>query len=1242
MRAFAAPPISYAPLLAWLWNGNLHEEVQRQQLRAMRAAGFGGVVFRAAYGHTADYLSDEWVNLVCAGINECQSLGLKVWLSDDDSGPSGTCGGRIPYHRPDLSSYYLKFHIQDVAAIDALSWRPPQVTGTLLYALAMPLLGTPPRPDFARAATLTRVTPERAASLIADLGTNARVFTFSQERDGYVDLMNPEVTRIFLESTHGRYRAALGDSMGKTVEGFFVHEPTLWNPTESAETQRFPWSPLFMDYFAKHAGYDILEWLPALITDFGDDAARLRQEFWQVIMSMTEEAFWKPLTTWARDNNLCYTGYPRGQEPLNTMIAQQGDAVPIYRLLHPPGVAAPKLQASQHTLSLGRGLQARLSASVAALAGEPRVMAETWGDSGWSATLQERITSLHHLLRQGVNCFVPNAAFATIRGQRQRQAPPSEMHQPYWPQWKHFADYITRCSYALSKGKTGARVGLLWPARSGWAHHHPRGHRLTRWVEEDLYATALLLDEVNFEFLLLPEEDLCAAQCQEKQLLCGTAQVPLEMIVLPSVTTLSWAAWRKLEEFVAHGGKVVCLGLLPRWSERGRDREIEDHIGKVMSVTISDLYESYAIMENAGQAPTTVGYPITREDVSGGRWNCYQPRLNADIKDAFLRVRKLLKESLTPELETQATDILYARRILPEVEEVEEEATLVTSSQPDGVSNLSEADISQKIETPVPEAAAVVEEVALVITLDWDQPFDWDEDAAPQKQEAAGTATGAGAQASEAVPASSSADDLAEDDSQPENDSEGDGSFIDGDFLVRDASLSSSEYLNSGGDLFFIFNAAEEAQHINLRLRPSREGTPHLLDAWTGEIRKLPVWMPFPPEDGGGLSLSLDLAALEAHLLWIRPAANPQNPRLDNIERATFHVEAFDGRVASGYATENGVHRIAVRHGNRLGRFSSEEVTVPSPILFDDTWNAVRRGPNVLLGNDWQWQHGRNELGTNRWFGGEKWQPIPPRQSFDFNSPATLQAAPQIDLNGIITFLTTFEVVSSPHSLYLQFDPLDTAFKLYLNGEPLDPCAPPYPNESQWADAEWQWFDLSVAEIGKNTLACLVDYRERKTVANPLYTPDLIPEVPRLVGDFALTEKMAIKATEPMLLGDGSWHDQGLPFYSGAVEYRQWVNIPPDWNGCRVFLEMSRMRDVAAVWMNGRACGVRMAEPYRFDVTRRVLKGAQNEVRLRIWNTAEAALEGHLKPPQPSGMLGPVRIVAYPIVYPMVEAKTVS
>jgi hypothetical protein len=149
----------------------------------------------------------------------------------------------------------------------------------------------------------------------------------------------------------------------------------------------------------------------------------------------------------------------------------------------------------------------------------------------------------------------------------------------------------------------------------------------------------------------------------------------------------------------------------------------------------------------------------------------------------------------------------------------------------------------------------------------------------------------------------------------------------------------------------------------------------------------------------------------------------------------------------------------------------------------------------------------------------------------------------------------------------------------------------------------------------------------------------------RLVGDFTLQEAVpdfwnteasttsayTIAATQPLLVSGGSWHEQCLPFYCGALEYSQRVDIPAEWQNCRVFIEVSLARDVIEARVNGTACGVRLARPYRFDVTEAVRADAENTITLTVWNSAQAALQPDVET-APSGLLGPVRLVAYPVV----------
>jgi hypothetical protein len=94
---------------------------------------------------------------------------------------------------------------------------------------------------------------------------------------------------------------------------------------------------------------------------------------------------------------------------------------------------------------------------------------------------------------------------------------------------------------------------------------------------------------------------------------------------------------------------------------------------------------------------------------------------------------------------------------------------------------------------------------------------------------------------------------------------------------------------SSAGDLFWIRNAWDEAQKVNLLLRPTQLGTPFLWDAWNATSTRLPVWMPLSPDEGGGITLSLQMPANGTVFLWIE-ASNELAP---HGERATFEVEHF-------------------------------------------------------------------------------------------------------------------------------------------------------------------------------------------------------------------------------------------------------------------------------------------------------------------------------------------------------------
>jgi hypothetical protein len=705
----------------------------------------------------------------------------------------------------------------------------------------------------------------------------------------------------------------------------------------------------------------------------------------------------------------------------------------------------------------------------------------------------------------------------------------------------------------------------------------------------------------------------------------------------------------KIEAFIEAGGKVACLGLLPRYSERGRDVDQENAISRMVALAVGDVYDAYADFEDSGgQGSLNAGFPMTRDSHAGGRLSSYQPRLNDSVRDALLRVRKILKESLSPEFETQAPDILYARRILAPNEDL-----LPPTAQSDDAGEASEGGDTSDEAAPMPEAEAE----SVEDDFSWDRPFDWAGSASStSRAQSSGQVLEGDAPGGEQVLAPREDLEWGEDD----------GMAGWQDVTVRDKRAEAPPA--RGGELFWVFNAGESPQRANVRLRPGvgseADGTalflPHRIDLWSGEVLPVPVYTRFPADEGGGLSLSVELAGGEAQLLWAQPldiedasssaAASAASSEgvisigkvaaavPDFIEASTWTVEAFEGGLARGYASESGAPRMAVRRGGKMLRVDGDTVQVPPPLLLPDSWQAARTHPNVLALAPWQWQRGRHlPAGGTRLFGRDQWATLPDN------------ASPGADATGILTFRTRFEAAQAPSDVFLPLPSLSLPFDVFLNEDLVDVAAAPFGELPPWSEPSWCWFDLGpLVRAGENILSCVVDCRERAlsdahAQAGESWTGGAraewmarAPVAPRLVGDFGLTGSGALADPAAMVLTSGSWHAQGLPFYTGGIDLRQWVRANPEWNRCRVFFEISECRDAVGLWLNGRHVGTRLSGPLRWDVSRFLIKDSSNEVRLRVWNTAHPFFEPRAEQP-PAGLLGPARLVAYPIVTKLVR-----
>jgi hypothetical protein len=127
------------------------------------------------------------------------------------------------------------------------------------------------------------------------------------------DLLNPEVTRIFIEATHEKYKACVGESFGTTIPGIFTDEPSFGLFSDKS----LPYSPFMAEVFQKEKGYSLKDAAKMVLVN-KDEKARL--DYFDIRTKLIRESFLLPIQKWCHENNLISTGHFNGDDIVKNAV----------------------------------------------------------------------------------------------------------------------------------------------------------------------------------------------------------------------------------------------------------------------------------------------------------------------------------------------------------------------------------------------------------------------------------------------------------------------------------------------------------------------------------------------------------------------------------------------------------------------------------------------------------------------------------------------------------------------------------------------------------------------------------------------------------------------------------------------------------------------------------------------------------------------------------------------------------
>jgi len=521
-KTVLAPPAEARIMMRWWWFGPAvtKQELERE-LRAMKAAGIGGVEIQPVYPLSLDdpangirnlrFLSPEFNEALRFAGETAQKLGLRVDLTLGSGWPFG--GPKIPRQ---LAAYRLR--------VESTS-RPPQLRWGERVLREFPAEGL-------------RFIESQTGQMVKRAAVGAEGFV--------IDHYSRAALERYLETVGNPLIQALGP-----VRPYAVF-------CDSLEVFGSDWTPDLPEEFERRRGYDLMPLLPALAGEWSEEKARIRHDWALTLTELAEERFLQPLAEWSRSKGVKLRAQVYGTPPVTL--------------------------ASQRLVDLADGEQTqwrRMSASRWAssanhILGRTITSSETWTwlhSPSFAATpLDVKAEADVHFI-QGINQLIGHGwpyspPQAGKPGWAFYAAAVLNDHNPWWPVMPDLALYLQRASWLLRQGEPVADLLLYVPVAEIRSRFSVGGQvsidRSVHSVIGDNVIPQLLDAGYNFDAVDdgLLEEALRGGRYRG--------------IVVANAERISTAVLDRLAAFANNGGHVFFVGRKPRLSPGYRDAREND------------------------------------------------------------------------------------------------------------------------------------------------------------------------------------------------------------------------------------------------------------------------------------------------------------------------------------------------------------------------------------------------------------------------------------------------------------------------------------------------------------------------------------------------------------------------------------------------------------------------------------------------------------------------------------------
>lgn len=560
---FKNPTAEYRGTPFWSWNCKLDKELLLKEIDQLKEMGMGGFHIHSRSGMATEYLGDEFMELVKASNDKAQKNEMLCWLYDEDRWPSGFAGGIVTKEEK-YRSRFLVFTTKEYDEQEIISKQYDSSAkaqrGSNRYLLAKYEVEL----KNGYLVNYKKLKDEEEPK------ENFKVWRAYIEISGnnpwfndqaYVNTLDVNAIKKFIEVTHEKYYKKLGHEFGKSIPAIFTDEPQFSHKQSFgyAEEERdviLPFTDDFDETYRNTYGNSILDYLPELFWELPEGAISVaRYRYHDHLSERFAVAFADTVGNWCKDHGIMLTGHMMSEPSLISQTSALGEAMRSYRSFQLPGI---DMLCDRREFSTAKQAQ-----SAAHQYGCPGVLSELYGVTNWDFDFRGHKLQGDWQAALGITVRVHHLTWVSMGGEAKRDYPACIGYQsPWYKEYPLIEDHFSRLNTALTRGKAHVRVGVIHPVESYWLHWGPKEQ--TAVIREELESNFnniinwLLYGLIDFDFISEALfKDLNKVEETSK---LKVGEMNYDVIIVPACETLRSTTIDRLEAFVKAGGKVIFVG----------------------------------------------------------------------------------------------------------------------------------------------------------------------------------------------------------------------------------------------------------------------------------------------------------------------------------------------------------------------------------------------------------------------------------------------------------------------------------------------------------------------------------------------------------------------------------------------------------------------------------------------------------------------------------------------------------